>query len=92
MEPEPIKELLTKRFTDMLQQNYYSKHPQVMQEFAKAITTVGRVTDDKDDLASLYGSSFYMSEYIKNNSHVLNTRIEEIEDKDLGLVRKINLK
>lgn len=91
MEPDGLEELLTKSFTDALQQNRYSRHPQIMQEFAKAIATVGRVTDDKDDLASLYGSSFYISEYIKNSSHVLNTRIKEIEDKDLGLVRKINL-
>lgn len=91
MEPDGLEELLTKRFTDVLQQNYYSRHPQVIQEFAKAIAAVGRVTDDKDDLASLYGASFYMSEYIKNNSYVLNTHIKDIEDKDLGLVRKINL-
>ena len=86
MEPDGLKELLTKSSTDVLQQNHYSRHPQVIQEFAKAIATVGRVTDDKADLAS-----FYMSEYIKNNSYVLNTRIEDIKDKDLGLVRKINL-
>ena len=90
MEPDGLEKLLTKSFTDVLQQNHYSRHPQVIQEFAKAIAAVGIATRDMDDLADIY-SSYYISEFNECESYVFNTYTEEIEDKDLGIVRKINL-
>ena len=90
MEPVTLKEFITNSIIDELQQKSYTAQPQDIQEFLKAMAAISMVAEGKDDLASRYGS-LYMSEYNEVKSYVLKTHIEEIEDKDLGLVRKINL-
>ena len=99
MESEPIKELLTKSFMEILQQKPYARQPEVVHEFIKALTNVGVVSKDTDDLASLADSCYYWIDSSKEQQYSWDDYYteekeekEEIEDKDLGLVRKINLK
>lgn len=72
MEPDIIKELLTKSFTEVLLQKPYTQQTEDVQEFLKVIAAVNMVAD--------VHAATECVEYK-----------EEIEDKDLGLVRKINL-
>ena len=95
MEPEPIKELITRSFMALLEQKPYARQPEVIHEFINALTTVGMVSKDKDDLASLSDSCHY---WIDSNTDQQYTwedysedYREELVDKDLGIVRKINL-
>ena len=90
MEPDLIKDTLTKSFTETLLHKPYTQQMEEVQEFLKIIAAVGIVADDKDDLISHY-NSLYMSKYNENKSYMLNTYTEDLEDKDLGIVRKINL-
>lgn len=85
MEPDKLKELKS-----YLYKKYYSSDTKIAQEYLQHLSAVGIATRDKDDLATIY-SSYYASEFNERKSYVLNTYTEEIEDKDLGLVRKINL-
>ena len=84
MEPDGLSELKS-----YLYKKYYDNDVKLTQTYLEAISAVDTVARYKDDLATLYGS-LYMSEFNEYRSYVLNNYTEEIEDKDLGLVRKIN--
>lgn len=95
MEPEHIKELLTINFMEILQQNPYASQSQVVHEFIKALSDVGVEPKDKDELESLVDSCHYWIDSIKYQQYICEdcseVYREELNDKDLGIVRKINL-
>ena len=96
MEPEHIKELLTINFMEILQQNPYASQSQVVHEFIKALSDVGVEPKVKNELESLYDSCHYWLDSIKDQHYTWEDCSEvyrvELNDKDLGIVRKINLK
>ena len=85
MEPDGVNELKT-----YLYNKYCDSDTEITQEYLQHLSAVGVATRDMDDLADMY-SSYYTSEFNECKSYVFNTYTEEIEDKDLGIVRKINL-
>ena len=85
MEPDGLNELKS-----YLYKKYSGSDTKITQEYLQPITAVDIATRDIDDLATIY-SSYYASEFNERKSYVLNTYTKEIEDKDLGVVRKINL-
>lgn len=91
MESEPIKELITRSFMELLDQKPYARQPEVVHEFIKALINVGVVPKDTDDLASLADSCHYWLDSNKNTRYPWEDYREELNDKDLGIVRKINL-
>ena len=85
MEPYGLNELKS-----YLYKKYCDSDTKITQEYLQQLSAVDIATRDVDDLATIY-SSYYASEFNERKSYVLNTYTEEIEDKDLGIVRKINL-
>ena len=85
MEPDRLNELKS-----YLYKKYCGSDTKITQEFLQHFSAVDIATRDIDDLATIY-SSYYPSEFNEYKSYVLNTHTEEIADKDLGIVRKINL-
>ena len=88
MEPDGLNEL--KSYLSSKIQKYSGIDTKLTQAYLEAISEVDISTRDVDVLATVY-SSYYASEFNERKSYVLNTYTEEIEDKDLGIVRKINL-
>ena len=86
MEPDGLNELKS-----YLYKKYYDRDTKITQQYLEAISEVDISTRDQVDIAAIY-SSYYTSEYNEYKSYVLNVYTEEIADKDLGIVRKINLK
>lgn len=88
MEPESLKELLTNSITETLQQKPYTKQSHEVQEYLKAIATINMVADDSastDWIITNYSQEYTWDDYSEDCR-------EELNDKDLGIVRKINLK
>ena len=88
MEPDSIKEHLTNNFIRELQQIPYSSQSEVVQEYLKAIATISSVADDyisTDWIVTNYSQEYTWDDYSEDYK-------EELNDKDLGIVRKINLK
>ena len=85
MELDGVNELKT-----YLYNKYCDSDTKITQEYLQHRSAVGIATRDMDDLAAMY-SSYYKSEFNERKSYVFDTYTEEIEDKDLGIVRKINL-
>ena len=89
MEPDSIKRQLTIDFIRELQQIPYSSQSEVVQEYLKAMATISSVADDS---ASTNWIVTNYSQYYTWDDYWLENFWEEIKDKDLGIVRKINLK
>lgn len=90
MEPDLIKRQLTIDFIRELQQIPYSSQSEVVQEYLKAMATISSVADDS-------ASTDWYGEVAKGPQQhtweeLLVNYWEELVDKDLGIVRKINLK
>ena len=83
MEPDSIKKQLTNNFIRELQQIPYNSQSEVVQEYLKAMATISSVADDSAS------TDWTIIKRIQQPIWV--DYIEEIEDTDLGLVRKINL-
>lgn len=88
MEPDGLKELKSYLYSKI--QKYHDSDTKLTKSYLKAIAAVDRAERDKYDLATLY-SSLYLSEFNGIQYYAQADCMEEIEDKDLGLVRKINL-
>ena len=89
MESDSLKELLTINFIRELQQIPYNSQSEVVQEYLKAMATISSVADDSastDWIVTNYSQEYSWDDYWLGNFW------EEIKDKDLGIVRKINLK
>ena len=89
MEPDSIKRQLTIDFIRELQQIPYSSQSEVVQEYLKAMATISSVADDSAStnwIVTNYSQEYAWDDYWLENFW------EEIKDKDLGIVRKINLK
>ena len=89
MEPDSIKKQLTINFIRELQQIPYNSQSEVVQEYLKAMATISSVADDSvstDWIVTNYSQEYSWDDYWLGNFW------EEIKDKDLGIVRKINLK
>lgn len=84
MEPYSLKELLTINFTRELQQNLYTSQSRVVQEYLKAMATISSVADDSASTDWIIPKQFQQLIWVDYR--------EELVDKDLGIVRKINLK
>ena len=84
MEPDSIKEILTNNFIRDLQQIPYSSQSEIVQEYLKAIA----------EFSSIAGDHLSTNWIVTNNNqqHIWIDYREELVDKDLGIVRKINLK
>ena len=87
MEPDSIKKQLTINFIRELQQIPYNSQSEVVQEYLKAMTTISSVADDSastDWIVTNYSQEYSWDDYSEDYK-------EELNDKDLGIVRKINL-
>lgn len=89
MEPDGLNELKTYLYNKF--QKYDDNDAKLTQAYLEAIAAVDMKARNKSEFVSQYGSPHYWQEQNDVKSYVLNTYTEEIEDKDLGLVRKINL-
>ena len=89
MEPDSIKKQLTNNFIRELQQIPYNSQSEVVQEYLKAMATISSVAADSastDWIVTNYSQQDAWDDYW------LERYWEELNDKDLGIVRKINLK
>ena len=84
MEPDSIKKQLTTNFIRELQQIPYNSQSEVVQEYLKAMATISSVADDSASTDWIIHKQFQQPIWIDYR--------EELVDKDLGIVRKINLK
>ena len=84
MEPDSIKEHLTNNFIREIQQIPYSSQSEVVQEYLKAMATMISVADDSASTDWIIPKQFQQPIWVDYR--------EELVDKDLGIVRKINLK
>ena len=91
MESDSIKELLSEHIIKVLQQNHYTSQSQVVQEYLNTLATVSMVADDNASNA-LYDIVTNEPQQYTWDDYWLGNFWEEIKDKDLGIVRKINLK
>lgn len=88
MEPDSLKELLSEHITKVLQQNPYTSQSHEVQEYLKTMATLSMVADDSastDWIVTNYSQQDAWEDYSEDYK-------EELNDKDLGIVRKINLK
>ena len=83
MEPDSLKELITNNFIRDLQQIPYSSQSEIVQEYLKAMSTISSVTYDDIPTDWTVTTQFQQPIWIDYR--------EELIDKDLGIVRKINL-
>ena len=89
MEPDSLKELLSEHIIKVLQQNHYTSQSQVVQKYLKTMATLSMVADNSastDWIVTNYSQQDVWEDYW------LERYWEELNDKDLGIVRKINLK
>lgn len=91
MEPDSIKRQLTINFIRELQQIPYSSQSEVVQEYLKAMATISSVADDSAS-TDWYGEVAKGPQQHTWDDYWLVNYWEELNDKDLGMVRKINLK
>ena len=89
MEPDGLNELKSYLYDKF--QKYDASDTKLTRAYLEAMIAADKEARNKSEFVSLYGSSHYWQEQIEVNSYVLNIHTEEIEDKDLGPVRKINL-
>ena len=89
MEPDGLNELKTYLYNKF--QKYDDNDAKLTQAYLEAMIAVDMEARNKSEFVSKYGSAHYWQEQNEVKSYVLNICTEEIEDKDLGLVRKINL-
>ena len=88
MEPDSVKKQLTTNFIRENQQIPYNSQSEVVQEYLKAMATISSVADDSastDWIVTKYSQEYSWDDYSEDYK-------EELNDKDLGIVRKINLK
>lgn len=86
MESDTLKELLTNNFIRELQQIPYNSQSEVVQEYLKAMAAFSNVAADHlstNWIVPNKDQQYTWDDYTEES--------KEIEDKDLGLVRKINL-
>ena len=83
MEPDSLKELITNNFIRDLQQIPYSSQSEVVQEYLKAMAEFSSVAADHLSTDWTVTNQFQQPIWIDYR--------EELVDKDLGIVRKINL-
>ena len=88
MEPDSIKELLSKSVTEVLQQKPYLSQSHEVQEYLKVIATLSMVAADHLSTDWTVTNQFQQPIWIDYREEYK----EELNDKDLGIVRKINLK
>lgn len=88
MEPYSLKELLTSNFIRELQQNPYTSQLPVVQEYLKTMATLSMVAYDSASTDWIIPNQFRQPIYVYYSEDYK----EELNDKDLGIVRKINLK
>lgn len=88
MEPDSLKELLSEHITKVLQQNPYTSQSHEVQEYLKTMATLSMVADDSASTDWIITKQFQQPICIDYEE--LND--EDLNDKDLGIVRKINLK
>ena len=91
MGPDLIKQLLSEHIIEALQQNHYTSQSQVVQEYLNTLATVSMVADDNASNA-LYDIVPNGPQQYTWDDYWLENFWEELKDKDLGIVRKINLK
>ena len=89
MDPEGLNELQSYIFSKI--QKYHDSDTKLTKSYLEAIAVGDMEAKNKSEFLSLYASSHYWEEQNEVKSYVINICTEEIEDKDLGLVRKINL-
>lgn len=89
MKPDGLNELKVHLSNKI--QKYHDNDAKLTRAYLEAMIATGKEARDVDALATVYSSYYAASEFNERKSYVLNTYTEEIEDKDLGLVRKINL-
>ncbi len=89
MEPDSLKEQLTINFIRELQQIPYNSQLEVVQEYHKAMATISSVADDSASTDWIITKQFQQPIWY---DYWLVNYWEELNDKDLGIVRKINLK
>ena len=84
MEPDSLKELLTKNFLGVLHQNLYTNQADDVHNYLNYTAVIRKEIDDyiKAEWTVTYNDQQSAWEDYK----------EELNDKDLGIVRKINLK
>ena len=84
MEPDSIKEILTNNFIRDLQQIPYSSQSEIVQEYLKAMAKFSSIAYDSASTNWIIPKQVQQSIWVDYR--------EELVDKDLGIVRKINLK
>ena len=84
MGPDSIKKQLTNNFIREIQQIPYSSQSKVVQKYLKAMATISSVADDSASTDWIIPKRFQQPIWVDYR--------EEVVDKDLGIVRKINLK
>ena len=89
MEPDELNELKTYLYNKF--QKYDDNDAKLAQSYLEAIAAVGIEMRNRSEFVSQYGSPHYWQEQIEVQQYTWDDYTEEIEDKDLGLVRKINL-
>ena len=89
MEPDGLNELKTYLYNKF--QKYDDNDAKLAQSYLEAITAGDIEARNKSEFVSLYGSAHYWLEQNEVQQYTWDDYTEEIEDKDLGIVRKINL-
>lgn len=89
MEPDGINGLNSYSYNKF--KKYYASGTKIRKGYLEAFIAASTEARNKSEFVSLYESSNYWQEQNDVKSYALNNYTEEIEDKDLGLVRKINL-
>ena len=89
MEPDGLNELKT--YLSSKIQEYHDNDAKLTQAYLEAMIAVDMEARNKSEFVSQYGSPHYWQEQNEVQQYTWDDYTEEIEDKDLGIVRKINL-
>ena len=89
MEPDELNELKSYLYNKF--QKYDDNDAKLTRAYLEAMIAVDIEARNKSEFVSQYGSPHYWQEQIEVQQYTWGDYTEEIEDKDLGLVRKINL-
>ena len=92
MEPEGLNELQSCIYSKI--QKYHDSDTNLTKAYLEVIAAVDMEARNKSEFVSLYASPHFWQEQNEVQQYTWDDYTEaseEIEDKDLGLVRKINL-
>lgn len=89
MEPDGLNELKSYLYNKF--QKYDDNDAKLTQAYLEAIAAVDMKARNKSEYVTLHGSAYYWLEQNEVQQYTWDDYTEEIEDKDLGIVRKINL-